>query len=43
VKTQSRSGIARMSFTIELGSSAQLQRILAVLGEVSGVVGVRRG
>jgi len=43
VKTQSKTGIARMSFTVELGSAAQLQRIVAVLGEVSGVVIVRRG
>jgi GTP pyrophosphokinase len=43
VKTQTKSGVARMAFTVELGSAAQLQRILAVLGEVSGVVSVRRG
>ena len=43
VKTQSKTGTARMSFTIELGSATQLQRILAVLGEVSGVIHVGRG
>ncbi len=43
VKTQSRAGMARMAFTVELASAAQLQKMLAVLGEVSGVVGVRRG
>ena len=43
VKTQTKSGTARMAFTVELGSAAQLQRILAVLGEVSGVSHVGRG
>jgi GTP pyrophosphokinase len=43
VKTQSKAGVARMAFTVELGSSAQLQRILAVLGEVPGVSSVQRG
>jgi GTP pyrophosphokinase len=43
VKTQSKAGVARMAFTVELASAAQLQKILAVLGEVPGVVGVRRG
>ncbi|MDP1653999.1 MAG: bifunctional (p)ppGpp synthetase/guanosine-3',5'-bis(diphosphate) 3'-pyrophosphohydrolase [Rhodocyclaceae bacterium] len=43
VKTQSKSGTARMAFTIELGSAAQMQRILAVLGEVDGVLHVGRG
>jgi GTP pyrophosphokinase len=42
VNTQSKSGVARMAFTVELGSSAQLQRILAVLGDVPGVVQVSR-
>ncbi len=37
VKTQSRIGIARMAFTIEITSAAQLQRILAALAEVPGV------
>ncbi|GAB1393434.1 bifunctional (p)ppGpp synthetase/guanosine-3',5'-bis(diphosphate) 3'-pyrophosphohydrolase [Rhodocyclaceae bacterium] len=43
VKTQSKAGVARMAFTVELGSAAQLQRILAVLGEVVGVFRVGRG
>jgi len=43
VKTRSRTGLAQMSFTVEIGSAAQLQRLLAVLGEVSGVVRVGRG
>jgi GTP pyrophosphokinase len=42
VNTQSKSGVARMAFTVELGSAAQLQRILAVLGEVEGVAQVGR-
>ncbi|MBA3034603.1 MAG: bifunctional (p)ppGpp synthetase/guanosine-3',5'-bis(diphosphate) 3'-pyrophosphohydrolase [Gammaproteobacteria bacterium] len=42
VKTQSKVGVARMAFTVELGSSAQLQRILTVLGEVPGVSSVQR-
>jgi GTP pyrophosphokinase len=43
VKTQSKAGVARMAFTVELASSVQLQRILTVLGEVSGVSSVQRG
>jgi GTP pyrophosphokinase len=43
VKTQSKAGTARMAFTVELGSATQLQRILAVLGEVTGVFHVGRG
>jgi len=43
VKTQSKAGVARMAFTVELASSAQLQRILSVLGEVPGVSSVQRG
>ncbi len=42
VKTQSKAGVARMGFTVELNSAVQLQRILGVLGEVSGVVTVSR-
>jgi len=42
VKTQSKGGIARMAFTVELASAAQLQRILAVLAEVPGVASARR-
>jgi GTP pyrophosphokinase len=43
VKTQSKSGTARMGFTIELGSAEQLQRVLDRVGEVEGVTLVRRG
>ena len=43
VNTQSKAGIARMAFTVELGSAEQMQRILIVLGEVSGVLRVQRG
>ena len=43
VKTQSKAGLANMSFTVELSSATQLQRLLAVLGEVAGVMNVSRG
>lgn len=43
VKTLSRSGLARMSFTVELGSAVQLQRVLTVLADVQGIQQVRRG
>jgi GTP pyrophosphokinase len=42
VNTQSRQGNAHMSFTAEVGSIAQLNRTLALLHEVQGVVGARR-
>jgi GTP pyrophosphokinase len=42
VNTQSKAGIARMAFTIELASSSQLQRVLALIGEVGGVSSVVR-
>jgi GTP pyrophosphokinase len=42
VNTQSKAGIARMAFTIELASSSQLQRVLALIGEVGGVNSVLR-
>ena len=42
VKTQSKGGIARMAFTVELSDANQLQRVLALLGEVGGVSLVRR-
>ncbi len=42
VSTQSMKGQARMSFTAEIGSTAQLQKALNVLREVSGVQDVRR-
>jgi GTP pyrophosphokinase len=42
VKTQSRSGMARMAFTVELPDGGQLQRILALIGDIAGVVAIRR-
>ncbi|MBI3523266.1 MAG: bifunctional (p)ppGpp synthetase/guanosine-3',5'-bis(diphosphate) 3'-pyrophosphohydrolase [Betaproteobacteria bacterium] len=43
VKTQSKSGAARMSFTVELNGGPQLQRMLTLVREVSGVVNAWRG
>ncbi len=42
VKTQSRRNAAYMQFTVEVSSSAQVQRACALLGEVSGVVQATR-
>lgn len=42
VKTQSRSGAARMNFTLELPGADSLHKIMAQLAEVPGVVGVKR-
>ncbi|HEX8988823.1 MAG TPA: bifunctional (p)ppGpp synthetase/guanosine-3',5'-bis(diphosphate) 3'-pyrophosphohydrolase [Rhodocyclaceae bacterium] len=42
VKTHSKAGVARMSFTVELPGLALLQRVMALVGEVPGVSGVRR-
>ncbi|MBQ5947261.1 bifunctional (p)ppGpp synthetase/guanosine-3',5'-bis(diphosphate) 3'-pyrophosphohydrolase [Massilia sp. ST3] len=42
VNTQSSKGQARMVFTAEIGSTAQLQKALGAIGEVSGVVEARR-
>jgi GTP pyrophosphokinase len=42
VNTQSAKGSARMIFTAEIGSTAQLQKALAAIGEVSGVQEARR-
>ena len=42
VNTQSAKSQARMSFTAEIGGTAQLQKALAVIREVSGVQEVRR-
>jgi GTP pyrophosphokinase len=42
VSTQSVKGQARMGFTAEIGSTAQLQRALAVIREVDGVLEARR-
>jgi GTP pyrophosphokinase len=43
VKTQSKGGVARMAFTIELVDAGQLQRVLALVRDVAGVASVRRG
>jgi GTP pyrophosphokinase len=43
VKTQTRAGMAAMSFTVELNGTDALQRMFAQLSEVPGVVSVRRG
>jgi GTP pyrophosphokinase len=42
VKTQTRRNVAYMQFTVEVSSSAQVQRASALLGEVSGVVRATR-
>lgn len=42
VKTQSKNGMARMNFTLELPGADDLHKIMAQLAEVSGVVGVKR-
>jgi GTP pyrophosphokinase len=42
VNTQSAKGHARMVFTAEIGSTAQLQKALSAIGEVSGVQEARR-
>lgn len=42
VNTQSAKGQARMSFTAEISSTAQLQKALVVLRDVSGVLEVQR-
>jgi GTP pyrophosphokinase len=42
VKTQSRAGSARMSFTVEINGVAQLQRILKLVKDVPGVVAAWR-
>jgi GTP pyrophosphokinase len=42
VNTQSSKGQARMTFTAEIGSTAQLQKALLAIGEVSGVQEARR-
>ena len=43
VKTLSRTGSARMSFTVELNGVPQLQRMLMLVREVPGVVNAWRG
>ena len=42
VSTRSSKGQATMSFTGEIGSTAQLQRALKVIGDVKGVIEVKR-
>ncbi len=42
VRTQSKAGIARMGFTVELQNATQLQRVIGLIGEVQGVASVRR-
>jgi GTP pyrophosphokinase len=42
VNTQSSKGVARMSFTAEIGSTAQLQKALTGIREVAGVREVHR-
>jgi len=42
VSTQSAKGQARMSFTAEIGSTAQLQKALTILRDINGVQDVRR-
>jgi GTP pyrophosphokinase len=42
VNTQSAKGQARMTFTAEIGSTSQLQKALAAIGEVAGVQEARR-
>ncbi|HTH59137.1 MAG TPA: bifunctional (p)ppGpp synthetase/guanosine-3',5'-bis(diphosphate) 3'-pyrophosphohydrolase [Paraburkholderia sp.] len=42
VKTQSRRNAAYMQFTVEVSSSAQIQRACSLLGEVNGVVRASR-
>ncbi|MFZ2909632.1 MAG: ACT domain-containing protein, partial [Candidatus Desulfobacillus denitrificans] len=37
VRTQSKQGAARMSFTIEVSGVAQLQRALKLIGDIGGV------
>jgi GTP pyrophosphokinase len=42
VNTQSAKGQARMTFTVEIGATSQLQKALAAISEVTGVVESRR-
>ena len=42
VSTQSMKGQARMGFTAEIESTSQLHKALTIIGEVSGVMEVRR-
>ncbi|MBS1169199.1 MAG: bifunctional (p)ppGpp synthetase/guanosine-3,5-bis(diphosphate) 3-pyrophosphohydrolase [Burkholderiaceae bacterium] len=42
VNTHSAKGQARMSFTAEIGATEQLQKALAIIGEVKGVIEAKR-
>jgi GTP pyrophosphokinase len=42
VKTQSRAGMAHMSFTVELQDKATLKKVISLLYEVSGVIRAER-
>ncbi|MCF8199330.1 MAG: bifunctional (p)ppGpp synthetase/guanosine-3',5'-bis(diphosphate) 3'-pyrophosphohydrolase [Sulfuritalea sp.] len=42
VKTQSKAGVAHMSFTVELSGTEALQKALSALREVPGVIGAQR-
>ena len=43
VSTLSKADMARMSFTVEIASVGQIQKILTLLRDVDGVVEARRG
>jgi GTP pyrophosphokinase len=43
VSTQSKAGMARMSFTVEIVGVNQIQKVLGLIREVDGVVETRRG
>ncbi len=43
VTTLSKADMARMSFTVEISSVGQIQKMLALIREVDGVVDARRG
>jgi GTP pyrophosphokinase len=42
VSTQSQRGEAKMGFTVEVGTAADIPRVSALLREVKGVIAVRR-
>jgi GTP pyrophosphokinase len=42
VNTQSAKGQARMTFTVEIGATSQLQKALAAICEVTGILEARR-
>jgi GTP pyrophosphokinase len=42
VNTQSAKGLARMTFTAEIGATAQLHKALSAIAEVTGVQEARR-